>query len=264
MAIATLDQYIAAAKQTLTWVKTPGRVTVAAMPYSAFDLAGNPGAGALAIGNTANGIVQNSSTTGFPTINAFGGGAAGYLSKVNFASTVACRILLVDRLFSCGAYTFNAAVTLAGQPSFASRVPNTDYKGLQIYVEQVTNATGNQTVTVTYTDDTGATGHTTGAVGIGAAPLIGRMWQLPLQAGDKGVSIIESVTGLVASAGTFNVHIVRPLWTGRIPAIAAGDVHDLLKTGLPVVYAASALWPIIIPDSTALGVPEMLIEVANA
>ena len=44
-------------KQTIIFNKTASRTSVASIPFSVFDLAGNPGAGTLAVGNTANGIV---------------------------------------------------------------------------------------------------------------------------------------------------------------------------------------------------------------
>ena len=267
MSISTLDQYVASAKQRLPWIKTVSRTSVAVMPFSVFDIAGNPGAGVLPIGNTANGVVHtNSGVAGYPVFSTFGGGAKGYLSKVEFGSTVACRITMYDRIFSAGAYAFNANVILAAQPVYTSRIPGgTDYKGLEIWVEQVTLATLNQAVTVTYTKEDGVTGgRTTGAVGIGAAPTVGRMWRLPLQSGDCGVSKIESVLGTVASAGTFNVHVMRPLWMGRVPSIGSGDNHDFLKTGLVEVFQNTCLFPVITADSTATGIPEMNIEICNA
>jgi hypothetical protein len=264
MAIATLDNYIAAPKQRLTWVKTASRTTVATFPFSLFELAGNPGAGTLAIGNTANGLVPIDTTAGYPLINAFGASATGYLSKVEFASTVACWVDVYDRIFACGAYAFNAATTLTAQPSYSTRVPGgTDYTGLQIWVEQVTAATGNQAVNVTYTNQAGTTGKTTGAVGIGGAPTLGRCWQLPLASGDSGVQKIEVVTGTVATVGTFNVMVLRPLWSGRVQIANGGDVHNMLRTGLPQVFADSAFFVQIAPDSTSTGIPELMIEVAN-
>jgi hypothetical protein len=47
MAIATLDQYIGAAKYRLTWMRTGTRTLIAAMPYTVIDIAGSPGPGAL-------------------------------------------------------------------------------------------------------------------------------------------------------------------------------------------------------------------------
>lgn len=263
MAITTLDQYIASAKQNAPLMKTATRTAVAATWYSVFDLAGNPGAGALAGVDASAGVVPTDLVAGYPTLNAFGGGALGYLSKVDFGSSVACRIALFDRLYVAGAFPFNAATSLAGQPSYVSRLPGGDYKGLEIWAEQVTAATLNQTWNVQYTNENGTTGRTTGAVGVGAAPAVGRCWQLPLQTGDLGVRTIDAVTGGTGSAGTANIMVLRPLWTGRVRIPNDGDVHDFLKTGLPQIYSDSALYMLIAPDSTATAVPELRIEIAN-
>lgn len=263
MAITTVDGYVAATKQRVPWAKTGTRTTVATGWFSLFDLAGNPGAGTLAAGNTANGIAPTDLTTGYPVLNAFGGGATGYLSKVEFGSSVACRIALFDRLFHAGAYAFNANTALTSQPSFSARVPGADYKGLEIWVEQVTAATGNQAVNVTYTDQDGNAGATTGATGIGAAPTVGRCWQLPFAAGDTGVQLITNVAGSVATVGTFNVMILRPLWEGRVAIANSGDLHDFLKTGLPQVFADSALFAMVAADGTSSGIPHMNLEICN-
>lgn len=264
MPIESVDNYMASAKQRITLVKTTARTAVAGMPFSLFDIAGNPGAGVLAVGNTVNGIVPaNPGVVGYPVINAFGVGAVGYLTGMEFGCTVACRMTLFDRVFSCGAYNFNSSQALDTQPSFLGRLPDSDYKGLELWVEQVTPATGNQAVTVTYTDSDDNIGRTTGAVGIAAAPTLGRMWQLPLQAGDKGIKKIESVTGTVATVGTFNVHIMRRIWTGRVKSVADGGRHNFIDTGMPKIYADSALFLMVNPDSTSSGVPEIIMEIAN-
>jgi len=263
MAITSISDYLAATRQRIPLIKTGSRTTVGAGWFSLFDIAGEPGAGTLAGSSTAAGVVPDDTTTGCPLINTFGGSATGYLSTVEFSSSVACRIALFDMLFKAGAYAYNAATTLASQPSYSARLPGTDYRGLEIWVEQVTAATGNQAVTVTYTNQDGTTGRTTGAVGIGSAPTIGRCWQLPLQAGDGGVQKIESVTGTVASAGTFNVLVMRRLWTGRVRMTNDEDIHDMLRTGMPQVYATSALRTLVSTDSTSSGVPELAVTVSN-
>jgi hypothetical protein len=262
--ILSLDDYIAAPKQRVQWGKTATRPTIAAQWFSVFDLAGSPSAGTLAGTSTTAGVVPTDATVGCPVINAFGGGATGRITKVEFGSTVACRIQLFDLLWKAGAYAFNANTSLASQPSFSGRLPGTDWKETEIWVEQVTAATGNQAVNVTYTDQGGATGNTTGAVGVGAAPTVGRCWQLPFASGDGGCQVITNVAGTVATVGTFNVLILRPLWSGRVRLANDGDVHDMLRTGMPEVYADSALYCMIAADSTSSGIPEMTIELANA
>lgn len=263
MAITTLDGIIAAPKQTVLMRRITSRTTVAASWFTQFDTAGSPGAGVLGGTSTTAGVVPTDATAGCPDIDAFAGSNKGYISAVEFSNYVACRIRLYDMLFKAGSYAFNANTALTGQPSYASRVPNSDYKGLEIWVQQVTAATGNQAVNVTYTNQDGTGSRTTGAIGINAAPTLGRMWQLPLQSGDTGVMQIDNVAGTVASAGTFCVLVLRPLWSGRVRSANDGDTHDFLKTGLPEVFADSALFATVSPDSTAAGGYDLMVDVIN-
>jgi hypothetical protein len=263
--ISTVDGFVAAAKQRSLWYKTTTRTTVAGGWFSMFDVAGNPGAGTLAIGNTANGVVHTDVTAGYPTVNTFGGGATGYVGRVGYANSVISQLRLFDRIFSCGAYAFNANTNLASQPSFSGRVPSgPDWTGLELWAEQVTTATGNQAVNVGYTNEAGTAARSTGAIGIGAAPTVGRCWPLPLQSGDRGVQLISNVTGTVASAGTFNVNVLRPLWSGYVAAASAYAINDFLTVGLPQVFADSALYVLTMaPSGTSSGIPFVEFCVAN-
>lgn len=264
MTISTWDGFIASAKQPISLAKTASRTAVAAQWFSVFDLAGNPGAGTLAGTSTTTGVVPTDATTGCPTINAFGGGATGYLAQVDFGSSVACRIKLFDLLWKGGAYAFNANTTGQSPTSFSSRVPGgTDFTDTQLWYEQVAAGTGVQNVAVTYNDQSGASS-TTGTVAAPAAMIAGRMFQLRLAAGDSGVQGVTGVVGTVASVGTFNILVMRPLWSGRCRMINDGDAHDLSKTGMPIVYADSALVMCVAPDSTATGIPELEFVIANA
>ena len=270
MAITTLDGYIGSAKQRVIWMKTGTRTLVAAMPYTVFDIAGSPGAGTLAIGNTANGIVPVNGNNGYPRIYTFSGNI-GYLSKVEFGGSVACCFDLHDRLFAAGAYTYAAQTnSLTSQPSYSSRLVGVNYGGLQAWIEVVTSfSTGTAwTCRITYTDQDG----NTGAVGVdlptmaAAALPIGRMYQLPLAAGDSGLQKIESVVvtngGTAMTAGTFNVMVFRPLWFGRVMVANGGDVHDLLRTGFPQIFDTSALYTILYADATAVGLPDICMQIA--
>ncbi len=264
MAITTLDGWIAAAKQIFGMFKTATRTTVANVSYSLFDSAGSP-AGTLAGSNTANGVVPTDATNGYPQIRAFGGGATGYLSRVEMRNTVVGCIQLFDRLFLAGAYSFNANTNLASQPSYSARVPGgNNYVGLQIWVEAVTAFTGNPTITITYTNQDGVTGHSTGAVATGAALGVGRCVLMPLQAGDTGVQKIESVVCTVATVGTFNVMVLRPLTPYiRIGLANDSQVYDFLKLGMPEVFADSALYYLVTNDSTSSGLPYVGVEIVN-
>jgi len=261
MALTSADDYLASVHNYVGWLKTATRTTVAASPFSLFDIAGNPGAGTLNAGNTANGVVRTDATTGMPTIPAISG--TGYLTRVEFGWTVAGRLLVYDQVFSCGAYAYNANTTLASQPSYAGRMPGGVYDNTELWVEAVTAFTGTPSVQVNYLDQGGAAGDT-GVVSCGAALIIGRMFRLPLASGDTGVQQITQVRGTVASAGTFNVHVMRRLWSGRSLAANYGDIHDLFKTGSPQVYDNSALMVVVQPDSTSSALPEVYMEITDS
>ena len=273
MAITTLDGWVASAKNYISLAKTAARTTVAAAWFTTFDLAGNPGAGVLAGTSTTAGVVPTDATLGTPTINAFAGAATGYLSQVDFGSTVACRMKLFDLLFKAGAYAFTGATTaLAAQPSYSSRVPGgTDFSDTQIWIEVATAfVTGTAwQVNVTYTNHAGVVARTATALPAQAAAGLtqGRLYQLGLQAGDTGVQKIESVIvtngGTAMTAGAVNVLVLRPLWSGRCRLANDGDVHGLDKTAMPVVYADSALMLAICADGTSTGVPEIELVIAN-
>lgn len=264
MAISTLDGLIAATKQRVRWGKTTTRTSSANTWFSTFDVAGQPGAGTLAAGNTANGLVPTDATAGYPIINAFGAGNTGYLGALSMANTVACRLAVFDRLFVAGAYAFNANTALTAQPSFAGRVPGTNYAGLELWVEQVTAATGNQAVTVQYTNQSGVGTRSTGAVGIGSAPAVGRCWNLPLQSGDSGVQLVSNVQGTVATAGTFNVMVLRRLAECRIIVANGIDRQSVIDVGaLLEVFADSAFYVLIAADGSSTGLPEVNFQVVN-
>lgn len=263
MAITTLDALLGSLNQAVLFSKTASRTAVANIPFSVFDLAGNPSTGVLAVGNIVNGVVPSDNQAGVPVINAFNGANTGYLAKVSASNTVASRLYLFDRLFSAGAFVFNANVVLASQPSYAGRVPDLDYKGLKIFLECVTAFTGNQSIAITYTNELGVAGRTTGTIATGIAPIVGRMLELPLQAGDLGVQKIESIVSSVSTAGTFNVHVMRKLWDGRIKFANDAILHNWQDTLLQQVYTDSSLFYSIIADGTGTGLPTIDIEIVN-
>lgn len=276
MAITSLNDYINAVKQRVQMVKTATRTSVALVPFSVFDIAGQPGAGTLAGTSTANGVVPTDATAGCPVINFSSG--VGYLSKVEYYSSVLCRLEIADMLFKAGAYSFTGGTTnLSAQPAISSRCP--DYPGSgtvfgngnEIWIEVSTAfATGTAwQVRVTYTNSAGTTGRTSiiSAAQAAAALTLGKMFQLALQAGDSGVQKIESVIvtngGTAMTAGNFNVLIIRPLWFNRVTVANGGDINDMLRTGLPIVYTDSALILIVTADSTSTGLPDVIAEIAS-
>jgi len=92
---------------------------------------------------------------------------------------------------------------------------------------------------------------------------VGRMWQLPLAAGDTGVQGVTGVAGTVATVGTFNVLVIRPLWSSRVIAANFGDLHDYMRVGLPRMFDTSALAVCVNADGTSSGLPELMLTITN-
>ena len=272
MAITTGDGYIGASKQLITYVKTASVATLSAIRTTVAQAAGSPGALTLLGAATPSGGVPTDATAGYPTINAFGGGAKGYLTRVLYNSSVACGLELWDKLYAVGITTAQLGtlqtLTLSAQPSYSSRIPGgTDYTGLRIFVEITTTMSATATtINVTYTNESGTTGRTTATTsGSLSGFTAGRWIELPLQAGDEGVQKIESVIigGATNAAGALNVIVARRLWRGRVAIVNGSQQDSLDRTGMPEVFADSALVLTVQPDSTATGIPDLALEIAN-
>jgi hypothetical protein len=274
-----LNEYLASSKQRIPFVKTAARTSVAIIPFSVFDLAGNPGAGTLAGSSSAAGVVPTDATAGCPIINAFGGSNVGYLTKVEYFNSIISNLFIYDLLWKGGTYAFTAGTTnLSSQPAISSRCPDypgsgtTFGNGVEIWVEVSTAFTTGTAwqVQVTYTNSTGTGSRTSiiSAAQAAAALTQGKMFQLALQAGDSGVQKIDSVIvtngGTAMTAGAVNVLLLRKLWSNRVTVANSGGIDDILKTGAPVVYTDSALFAVVQADSTSTGLPNMNIEISNA
>lgn len=272
MAIASLGDLIASAKVIRPHYKTTTRTTVAGGWFSMYDVAGNPGAGVLAghettPAATSAGRIQTPSLAGSAYPNIPFSGNRTHVSRLTVSNTVISQLAVYDCIWCSGAYSFNAN-TAVTSPSWSSRVSynggSADYSGLEIWAETVTVATGNQTWNVTYTDQSGNTGATTGAVGIGAAPTVGRCWQLPLAAGDSGLQAVSNVQGGTGSAGTANILVLRPIARVYIPVASQAIVLNYSDLGLPEIFNDSALfWMSMAPSGTSSGIPWVEYQLAN-
>ena len=255
MALTTLDGYLACAKQRLSFAKTSAGTTVAGFPFTTFALAGIPAAGTLAVGNTANGLVPTSATTGFMPINAITN--TGYISKLDYTSTVAGIFTIYDRIFNCGAYAHNANTTLNTQPSFSARAEG--YYECELWMQTVTAFTGNQSIRILYDNGVPSAGDT-GTIATGIAPTVGRMFKFNTP---YGVSKVKQVISTVSSAGTFNILVLRPLMSFTVSIANNGGTLDMLSTGLPKIYSTSAIEMLTTVAGTTSGLQQMYIEVAD-
>lgn len=268
MAILTPADYQAARKQRAVLNKTASITAVAAQMFDNIAQAGNPGAGTLAGGSTTTGVVPTDATAGYPIINAFDAGAQGYLTNLEVWSPVAMNLCIYDVLWKAGAYAYNVSTSGNSPTSYASRLPfleddvTRNYNGLELWVEAVTAFTGNLSANITYNDENGVSS-STGVISTGAALIVGRMFQMPLASGDSGIQGVTGVVGSVATAGTFNILVMRPLAKIRIPAANYFQKLNLWDLGAPEIFADSALYAFPQPDSTATSTPQVTFEIAS-
>jgi hypothetical protein len=213
---------------------------------------------------TSVGRVPTDSIPGYPNIP--WSTLQTYISRLQISNTVIANIRIFDRLWVGGAYAFNAN-TAVTSGSWASRVSynggSADYNGLELWVEAVTAGTLNQSVTVTYTDAVNGGSRSTGAISLGAVQAVGNCWQLPLQAGDQAPSAISNVQGTVASAGTFNVMVLRPIYDIFIDTANRQFSLNYVDLGLPEIFNDSALYWMVQPQGTSSGVPYISYQFAN-
>lgn len=247
MAITTMDGLAAAMASGQRIVLQKASITsVANFYYTLWTAGGQPGAGG-AVGNIVAGVIPTDATAGSPVINAFTGANAGYLMTFDASSSVAGVLSVYDRLYHAGPFltTTLHTDTLAGQPAL-SRVPNTDYSQLELWLEvtAVFAATAT-TVSVSYQDGNNTTQtatHTADVASLTGAP-INRMYPLRL-ANSTGIQKINSVTigGATNTTGQFNVVIQRNIVDHTVVSANIGrPKKGPFETGMPVVYADSCL-----------------------
>jgi hypothetical protein len=274
VAITTGDGYIAGSKQVVAWSKTASVTTIATTRHTTRGAAGIPGAGTLAFGSAVPGQVLTDANSGFPTINAFGGGNTGYLSRVQWNNSVVGRLELWDMLYSvniptgAGGFGSLQTLTVTAPASYLGRVPDGLGNGLRIFVEVTTTMSASATtVTCTYSNSasTPATGKSTASSGSLSGFTASRWVELALAAGDSGVSKLESIIigGATNAAGVANVIVARRLWTNSTRVANAGTSEGIDMTGMPIVYDTSALCVTTVADSTASGLVDMDLEIVN-
>jgi hypothetical protein len=264
MTITTLAQYKTAPKQRIQFQK----ISVNVIAFQDTSLVvGSPGQ-VTAVANNTTGIVPVASDTGYPTLNSFNGGV-GYLSRMEFSTgstAIITQVRLYDRLFWAGPLTAGTTMTLSSL-ALPARIPNSDYTQLELWISVLTTATGAPNFVVTYTNAIGALHHTTPAPASVIPLVAGSMLRLPLQAGDGGISIIESVQENGASAtGTFSVMILRKiglLGDNRNGPLGPPILNGVIGSGLPIVYETSALMMQALVNNASFKVHEMFIEVAS-
>ena len=252
MAITTLDGIIGGVDQLRSFGKASMTAKAAGTFQSLWTAAGLPTAGVTP--NSASVIIPTSATAGaFPFTNPTGGNLT-YMSKVSNTQQTIGTLIIYDRL----AHSSNLSGTVATAQTVGGSALTryTTGEDVELFLEWYT-ATGSTGVTVTasYTNEAGVSGHTTVSTAIVASPVAGMMLPLPLQSGDKGVRSVESVTlsATTGTAGSFGVTLVKRIAEVPVVLASGGLVLDPFALGMPQIADNACLSFMMVCSTTSTG-----------
>lgn len=241
------------AGQFQDWVVQKAAVTAQAAGQwvSHFAAAGTPGAGT----DPSTTWAACTSLAGTCTFTAPGGSYKRYLTGAQIVSSLAGTLMIYDRLghMSVDITTDGAKTITATLPARYSGADTGDLAQIQAWVE-VTTQTATTAATLnlsSYTNEAGTAAHVGATIVLPAAATPVRwMAQLPLAAGDKGVSAINTMTVAThPTAGIIDIVLVRPLLFVPLPLANVSTILDRLVS-LPRVYDGSSICFAIQADAT--------------
>lgn len=228
---------------------------------------GNPGAFAVGTPGLAGRTTDGTTTTDAGCIP-FANPATGsnYLTKFSAATSVATHLFLRDVMWvNSGIVVTTTTAQTINSVAFPARDVNGSTNGEGVYIgllvtTATTNAALNSTMTVSYTNSDGTAGRTatvgTGIDSFPATAVIGTFVHFKLQAGDRGVRSIQSITLAVSlTAGAVSLIAYRDIDSQPMILANVGT-----PSGVPIqnpgirLYNGSCLIPFSLASATTLNV----------
>lgn len=254
MAITTVDGALAGMQPAREIYKALTGTLVAGRPHSLFYTAGIPGAAAAPTPGIG-GAVLTSYAGQIPFSNPASGNS--YLARFLGQATQAGTLLLCDRLWHNSGITITStgAQTLTGSAQIPARDANGTNSGDGVFAGVEVSAqtgAGTPTLTLTYTNQAGATGKTaTNVVATVATSIAGTFYPIGLAAGDTG---IRQATSFQLSAtwtsGTIHIVLYRIIARLELTAALTPNAIDALSCGFTRLYDNSVPFLIFIPNTT--------------
>ena len=265
MAITTRDGLVAAGAAAYSSTFFKASITgVAGFWYSLFRTsAGRPAASTTAT-PTTTGRTLNRTDPGALTIPSAGSNTLYALGGQLAGGTIG-TLMIADRLEEYGGLsgTTTTAQTLSAL-TLPSRAGTGD--GYQMWLDWYT-ATGSTavTATVSYTNQAGTSGQTSGSVSIAASTPANRCLPVPFAAGDTGVRAAASVTisATTGTAGSFGVTIRKPLLFLPITTANVGTVWGYAETLMQTIPTDACLEMLVLCSTTSTGALQGLLNVGQ-
>ena len=259
MAITTLDGIIGGMLTPEFHIKVAFTGEAAGQFHSSFYLAGSPGA-AVAPTPGINGAALTS-YAGQLAFPAAVGGQNIYLARASFTQSGSVGgMILCDRLWhNSGIAVTTTTAQAITTPTWPARDGNGATAGNDINVgievsTATTNASAITNTTMSYTNSDGVAGRTATIPSFPATAAVGTFVKFMLQAGDRGVQSIQSVT-LGTSYGGGAIHLVayRPIVSIPAPVVNAPNDRDAIALGFPRMYDNSVPFALYQLSGTAGG-----------
>ncbi len=268
MAITTQDQLVAALGASQRLVHVKANVTAVAGRMTAlWSAAGQPGVGSVVLGQAAAGAVPVDSDVGYQTFVNPGSGNS-YLAGISGVSAASGVIVIWDNtwVWGSGGSGWSVTTTTAQNTTSPAALTRPDSTGVNTeawFHVLATMGAGAATPVLSYTDESGNAGSTTGTLGYSATSIIGSMYQFPLAAGDYGVRSVQSLTLTTSmTSGTAAIRIMRRVAT--IPCVAnVGFKFDAYDLGMPLISNDAALMVGVQSSSTASGPTQLELVLAQ-
>lgn len=194
-------------------------------------------------GSGGQAFSQSSFSTGFPIWPADGTKTA-YIGRYGLTGAAACTVHVYDLLYAATGFSGNSGTAQAITSPASLPTRNVTGVNAEIWIG-CSGAIGGtaHNVTVQYTNQAGTSGRNTiSTAGIQSMPA-NRMYQVPLQDGDKGVQTVQGLTLSTATgtAGNLWVMVMERICSIALPIINVGNTLDFAALGLPVVADEACL-----------------------
>lgn len=262
MAITSQDGLIAglgSAQRLVLSKAASGQTFTAGRTYSAWTLAGNPGAGSTTLGQAATGYVPTVADNGAILFTNPTGGNFSYLGGLRGISSTTGLIILADILWVWGSGGSGWSVTTTGAQSTSSPAaltrPDANGVGTELWMENLsTGGSASGTSTITYTNSAGTGSRTASLLASKvSSPVTGTVEYYTLAAGDTGVASVQSINNSATwTSGTYRLMIVRRV--AELPVTAnTGFSFDAYDLGLSRVYDSACLVPFFVTNGTTAG-----------
>lgn len=263
MAIANMDQLVAAmtssSAQNLPWNKSSAASEGAGTYFDHFAVAGIPAAGATPADASTGGTSYTSASQGGLAFTAPSGSDISYLLSISVSSTQQGSIYLYDRLWACSglATGAGATTTITGMSNITRYNSGVGCEIWYVCLTAPSAQTANMTLTVSYTNSDGVSGRSGTVVLSGGfpPPTAGQCYPFSLQAGDKGVRSVQSVTNTSGSftGGTHGLFVAKRLVCAHSAITTNGMLVDGLKLGLPQIDSSACLTFLSVCSTTVTG-----------